>query len=225
MDNNEDDLKTLDAEALDERTPADEQPPPSEISREDLMKALAAAQDEADGYRKLLEETGKNTEDRAKLAERTAFLNHMRGLYEKDPISATDEMIRRAQIEVLDLVEGYVSQVLDKEQSINRLLGEFLNDPANAKLKPFKDELACLIGQKGMKAGEAASVTHRILAKHENGADRKRAAAQAIRNKATVESDGEPGEPADEDSGFAGVVKKSKNLHEMFAGLRKIKYL
>lgn len=225
MDDNQDDFKTPDERSLDEHPPNDEQEPTDEPSKEDLINAYKAAKEEADHYRKLLEATGRQVDNHSKLSDRAAFLEGVRGMFQRDPVAAMDEMIKRSQNEVLDVVESYVTGVLEKEQTIERFLADFLNDPANMKLKPFKEELAFLIGKKGMNPGEAASVAHSILGKQENGISRKRAAAQAIRNKATVESDGEPGEPADEDADFAKVVKKAKNLQEMFAGLRKIKYL
>ncbi len=44
-----------------------------------------------------------------------------------------------------------------------------------------------------------------------------------MRNRAAVESEGEIGEPQDADRKLNQVIKKAKNLDEMFAGLRKLK--
>ena len=62
-----------------------------------------------------------------------------------------------------------------------------------------------------------------IEAKQQGDKKLRSAAAREIRNRAAVESGGDTGEPVDNVKEFDRLIKKAKNLDDMFKVLRKVK--
>jgi hypothetical protein len=203
---------------------------PEIMSKEDLIQAyrevqqlLAEMTEELDRSRRSLEQVGNTSRMHAMQAEDEAFSRRMRDYYAKDPFSATEIMIRKGQEELLAVMRTQMEEVVRDQENFKQGLGNFLNDPANARLRPFADELELLIRKKGMHPREAADLILKMQNKHNASAKRRSAAAADIRNRSVVESDGEIGEPTDDDKELDKIIKQSRTLDEMFAGLRKLR--
>jgi hypothetical protein len=178
---------------------------------------------EADRYPRDTDGMGNHGRLLAQHANDEAFMRQIRDYYDKDPFSATDAMIHKAQEDIMSLMEMRLAQTFHQERHFGRALDDFLSDPANARLRPYSQELEFLIREKGLNSGEAAALLHSLEDKRESAARKRSAAAKEVRNRAAVETDGEIGEPLDVDRKLNQVIKKSKNLDEMFSGLRKLK--
>ncbi|AFM25982.1 hypothetical protein [Desulfomonile tiedjei] len=198
--------------------------------REEILRAyknavLIAQQksQEAERYRSLLEHANQEGNVLSQQADDDAFIQEMRSAYQSDPVRATALMIRRAQEESLRSIDEMIDEALQEERNFGKLLEEFLSRPSNSGLKPYADELEFLIRDKGLHANEAAELLRKVEEKNDLVLKRRSAAAQDIRNRSAVESDGETNESRDEEKDFERTMKKAKNLDEMFAGLRKRK--
>jgi hypothetical protein len=178
---------------------------------------------EADAYRKQLEGTGNQGRLLAQHANDEAFMRQVRDYYDKDPFSATEAMIHKSQEDLMNLMEMRIAQAVNQERIMGRVLDDFLGDPANARLRPYARELEFLIRDKGLNSDEAVGLLHSMETKRETAARKRSAAANEVRNRSAVESEGEVGAPQDMDRKLNQVIQKSKNLDEMFAGLRKLK--
>jgi hypothetical protein len=199
--------------------------------REEILKAyknavLIAQQksQEAERYRSLLEHASQERQVRSsQQSDDEAFIQEMRSAYQSDPVRATALMIRRAQEESLRSIDEMIDEALQEDRNFKKLLEEFLSRPSNSRLKPYADELEFLIREKGLHASEAAELLRKVEEKNDLALKRRSAAARDIRNRSSVESDGETNESRDDEKDFERTMKKAKNLDEMFAGLRKAK--
>jgi hypothetical protein len=198
--------------------------------REEILRAyknavLIAQQksQEAERYRALLEHTNQERNVLSQRADDEAFIQEMRSAYQSDPVRATALMIRRAQEESLRSIDEMIDEALQEDRNFKKLLEEFLSRPSNSGLKPYADELEFLIRDKGLHASEAAELLRKVEEKNDLALKRRSAAARDIRNRSSVESDGETNESRDDEKDFERTMKKAKNLDEMFAGLRKAK--
>ncbi len=178
---------------------------------------------EAERYRRDMEGMGNNGRLLAQHANDQAFSQQIRDYYDKDPFSATEAMIQKAQEDLVTLMEMRMAQIFHQERHFGRALDDFLSDPANARLRPYAQELEFLIREKGLNSDEAAALLHSLDDKREAVVRKRSAAAKEVRNRAAMENEGEVGEPQDVDRKLNQVIKKSKSLDEMFAGLRKLK--
>jgi hypothetical protein len=189
-------------------------------------KAMALLQEktnEVEKYRREIEGMGNHGRLMAQQANDEAFTRQIRDFYDKDPFAATDAMIQKAQQDLIAFMEMRMAQVFQQELHFGRALDDFLNDPANARLRPYAQELEFLIREKGLSSQEVAALLHSLEDKRESVAKKRSAAAKEVRNRAAVESEGEVGEPLDSERQLNQVIKKSKTLDEMFAGLRRLK--
>jgi hypothetical protein len=155
--------------------------------------------------------------------QENAFLNHIRGVYDQDPVSATEMMIRKFQEDALNDFDSRMHQRLQQEQDHRRFMNDFLNHPSNAGLKPHENELESLIRDHGVPPHSAAEIIRNVESRKDRSSTRRSDAARAVRNRSMVESPGEVGEPVNKDQEFDRVLQKAKTLDEMFAGLRKLK--
>ena len=197
-------------------------------SLEELQQAYEAVENqlvekaqEADAYRKILEEMGADTGSLRFKADEDEFLKAVRQSYEKDPVDAFQMMVTRAQKELWDAVEDRINHVFRQEGQFNKLMGNFFNDPANSALKPYEQEMAFLIKDKGLLPREASELIRKIHEKRDLAGRLRSAAAGEVRNRSMVETGGDAGEPMDRDKEFFRIIKKAKTLDDMFAGLRK----
>jgi len=235
---NVDDRDALDTAADDGRYQADDEPAAEESSNptgefdsvEQLLQAYQQAKallqektEESQRYRQMLEDVGNQSRVMALHADDEAVARQMRGYYDKDPFGATEAMIRRAQQEVAHFMDMKIAQSIQDERNFKRVLDEFLSDPANARLRPYEEELEFLIREKGLFPREAAGLLGSLEDKRELTARKRHAAAKEVRNRAAVESDGEIGEPLDPDRELNRVIESSKTLEDMFKGLRKLR--
>lgn len=187
-----------------------------------LAKARRAA--ENNEYRRTLERLGRDTQMLLQQAEEEEFVREMRDVYRKDPVEATNRMIRRVQEGTWSALEARIGEAMQQEQEFGRLMDEFFDNPQNSGLRTYRNELEFLIREKGLFPHEAADLIRTIRGKQDQSTKQRSAAASDIRKRSTVETAGEAGEPLDRDREFARAMKKAKTLEQMFAELRKIKY-
>jgi hypothetical protein len=200
-------------------------------SPEELMQAYKTAESrmlekarEAEEYRNMLDQMGRDAGLVVRQAQEEAFIKEMRESFQKDPVAATAMMIKKFQEGSREDVEARVADAVRDQGDFRRLFDEFLNDPANSRLRPYEQELEYLIRGKGFFPDEAANLLRSVENKRELTTKRRSAAAKEVRNRAAVESGGEINEPVDKDKEFYRLMKKAKTLDEMFAALRKTKF-
>jgi hypothetical protein len=188
-----------------------------------IKTLLEQRSQEAAQYRQELDGVGNQNRMMAMQADDEAFLRQMRGYYDKDPVSAVDTMIHRAQQQLMTLVDMRMDQALREERNFGRVMEDFLSNPQNARLRPYEEEIAYLVRDKGLNPQEVTALLRGLEEKRDAAARKRTVAAKEVRNRSTVESDGEVGEPLDTEKELNRVIQKSKTLEEMFAGLRKLK--
>jgi hypothetical protein len=200
-------------------------------SPEELMQAYKTAESrmaemtrEAEEYRRMLDEMGRDAGLVIRHAQEEAFIQEIRESFQKDPVAATAMMIKKFQEGSREDVEAKIAEAVRDQGDFRRLFEEFLNDPANSRLRPYEQELEFLIRGKGFFPDEAAELLRRVENKRELTTKRRSAAAKEVRNRAAVESGGEINEPVDKDKEFYRLMKKAKTLDEVFAALRKTKF-
>jgi hypothetical protein len=240
---NEYDEPVDDGEELDESStlgdPDDDQtqePPDSAksggrfSSPEELIRAYKTAESrisektrEAEEYRRVLNQMGHDAGLLLRRADEEAFIRDMRESFQTDPVAATAMMIKRFQEGSRQEVEARIESAVQDQGEFRRLFEEFLDDPANSRLRPYEKELEFLIRSKGFYPDEAADLLKSIENKREVAARRRSVAAKEVRNRAAVETGGEVSQPVDSDREFTRRMKKAKTLEEMFAALRKTK--
>ncbi|MBI5569323.1 MAG: hypothetical protein HY914_05195 [Desulfomonile tiedjei] len=157
-------------------------------------------------------------------AEEHSFVSGIRSDFAQDPVAATAMMIKKFQEDALNEFDTRIEQRLQDERNFGRFIRDFLRTPDNAGLGAYEHELEFLIRDAGMPPDDAAALIRSIQKKQETTADRRSAAAKAVRNRSMVESTGEVGEPVDKDKEFDRVLDRAKTLEDMFAGLRKFKF-
>lgn len=178
---------------------------------------------EAELYRRILEQTNLEKRQLTQRANDESFIREIQAAFQTDPVAATSAMIQRAQQDILQSVDDRIMQALEEDRDFKRLLDDFLSDPAHSRLKPYEEELQFLIRDKGLHASEAAQLLKKIEEKGSRSSNRRSVAAKEIRNRSMVESDGEIGEPLDDEKEFERTIRKAKNLNEMFASLGRMK--
>jgi hypothetical protein len=200
-------------------------------SPDELMQAYKTAESrmlgkarEAEEYRRMLDHMGHEAGLVLRQAQEEAFIQEMRESFQKDPVAATAMMIKKFQEGSQEDVEARIAEAVQDRADFRRLFEEFLNDPANSRLRPYEQELEYLIRGKGFFPDEAAELLRSVESKLELKTKRRSAAAKEVRNRAAVESGGEINEPVDNDKEFYRLMKKAKTLDEMFAALRKTKF-
>lgn len=205
-------------------------PPTSQAldAQENLKQAYEAAahqlaekSQEADQYRNILEELGADAKNLRRMADEEEFLKAVRKSYETDPVDAFRMMVTRGQKELWDAVEERIDQAFREESEFKKRFEDFLNEPSNALLKPYEQEMEFLIRNKGLTPNESADLIRKIAEKRELAGRLRSAAAREIRNRSAVETGGEVGEPMDRDKEFLKIIKKAKTLDDMFSSLRK----
>jgi hypothetical protein len=169
-----------------------------------------------------LEAMEAQTNSIAQVAQEDAFMRELQESYEKDPLATTAMLFEKARQEAMYDLEARMHKVLENNRMVDKLLKDFINEPENAALKPYRKEIEDLVVEKGFSFEEAADIINRIQAKLDQTSRKRSAAAKEIRKRSTVESGGEPGNTSSKDKDFDRVLKKSKTLDEMFAGLRKL---
>jgi hypothetical protein len=158
--------------------------------------------------------------DQPKIEE---MLRAFEQMYEKNPMHATAWLIGQAKLDAVHEMEDKIAGVLRQHRTFGRLMGKFFSDPTYAHLAPYQDEMEFLIEDVGLNPSAAAKFIQAITARRDEAAARRSAAAKAVRNRSAVESDGAAGEPVDKEKDLDNVLKKSKTLDEMFAGLSKLR--
>ncbi|MCA1961488.1 MAG: hypothetical protein LDL33_11910 [Desulfomonile sp.] len=156
-------------------------------------------------------------------AQEDALMLEFQEAFRSDPARAVLLLVSKAKSDTLQQVEAGVMRLMKEQKHFTRAMEQFFGDPANAHLKPFREELEFLIDEMNFPPGLAAAFVQTIARRHDEAAAKRSAAARAVRNRAAVENDGEVGEPADRDRDLNRVLKKSRTLEEMFAGLSKIR--
>lgn len=156
-------------------------------------------------------------------AEEDALVREFEESYRRDPVRSIMLLVSRAKNDVLQQMGAAVMQLMKDQKNFSRAMEQFLGDPANAQLRPFREELEFLIDEANLSPGLAAALVQSVAKRHDEASAKRSAASRAVRNRAAVESDGEVGEPTDRDRQLDKVLKKSRTLEEMFAGLGKLK--
>jgi hypothetical protein len=199
-------------------------------SQEDLLNAyksiearIATMEEEAANYRRMIEQTGLDVQMARRRTDDEAFLQSIRSQYETDPLSAINKMVERAQAEIWHAVEARIARAFREHRHFKMLLHEFLDDPKNEGLKKHGRFVEHLMMDRGVRPEEVGAFISDIEANSAQKSRLRAAAAKTIRNQAAVETGGEMGEPVDKDKALDKVIKNSKTLDDLFAGLRTIK--
>jgi hypothetical protein len=189
----------------------------------DQAKSLIDRQsEEIELLRGMLDDLLAQNHSLARNSDDESFMRDVRAMYQQDPMGATDAMLKRFQDNVFQEMERRMSADAGHNRRMDDALGALANDPAYSGLNPFREELEYLVRGRGLHPQEAADLINQVRRKNESAAKKVSSMAKEVRNRAMVESDGEVGEPPDMDREFNNVIKKSKNLNQMFAGFRKI---
>lgn len=217
------------ATEVDPESPAAE-PDGESPSRAELLNAyksiesrIAAMEAEAANYRRMLEQTGLDTQMLRRKADDDAFLQSLRSQYEADPLSAINKLVERSQGQLWQMVQTRIDRAFRENRQFKMLLQKFLDDPKNMDLKQHERYVEHLIRDRGVRPDEVAAMIRQIGADSSQKSRLRAAAAKEIRNQAAVETGSEMGEPVDKDKALDGVIKRAKTLDDLFAGLRKIK--
>ncbi len=205
-----------DAELEPETTSAHETPDLQRAYQE-AQERLAAQAHELNDLRNTVGDLGAVSRSAAEKAEADRFMAAVSDVYSQNPIIAMDLMVRRCREQILEEVESRLSASTALENSLT----EALSDPSFADLQVFKDEIHELVRSKGFHPKEAAALINALRRKHELSSVKLASAASDVRNKSATESDGDVITPRDPQKDFNRIVKKAKNLDEMFLGLRK----
>lgn len=201
------------------------------LSREELVteyrrlsSALSQKAAEVEALTRKLEQLGETAGGRqANLAEEEAFMRQFEESYRRDPVRSIMLLVSKAKNDSMQQMEAAMVRLVKDQKHFARAMEQFLGDPANAHLKPYREELEFLIDEANFPPGLAAAFVQSIAQRHDEATAKRAAAARAVRNRAAVESDGEVGEPAEQDRDFDKVLKKSRTLEDMFAGLGKLR--
>jgi len=231
----DDDALGLDADE-EEQSPEQNGPPAARsreesLSREDLISeyrrlsdALVHKAAEVENLTRRLEQLGASAAGRMNnMAEEDALMREFQEIFQRDPARAVMLLVGKAKNDTLQQVEAGVMRLMKEQKNLSRAMEQFFGDPANSQLKPFREELEFLIEEGNFPPGLAAAFVQSIAKRHDESAAKRSAAARAVRNRAAVESDGEVGEPPESDRAFEKVLKKSRTLEDMFAGLSKLR--
>ncbi len=127
-----------------------------------LKTLLQEKTTEAERYRRDLEGNGNQGRLMAQHANDEMYSRHIREYYDRDPFSATEAMIQKAQEDVMTLMEMRMAQSFHQDRHFSRVLDDCLSDPANARLRPYAQELEFLIREKGLDSDEAAGLLHSL---------------------------------------------------------------
>jgi len=200
---------------------------PSAQSLVDSLQALetriAAMEQQASAYRRMLDQMGESTQMLHQRADQDSFLRGMREVFQKDPVSAVAMMINRSQTELWQAVERRVGDALAQERDAKKGMSAFLDDPQSAPFRPFQAEAEFLMREKGMTPEQVLRFFRSMEAKRDGTSKLRSAAAQKVRNESAVETGGDSNEPLDADNEFDKVIKKAKTLDEMFEALSTLK--
>jgi len=207
--------------------PASTEPVEEAAPQEDLLQALEGRIGELEqqtaSYRQMLDKMGLHAQLLTRKADDDAFMQSFRRQYEKDPVEAINTIVRKAQAEVWEAVERHIDCAFRDHRQFKMLLQEFLEDPKNAGLRSHERTIEHLIRDKGVDPKDLGELMRQVEA-HSGAKSRLRAAAaKEIRNRSAVETGGEMGEPVDRDKEVDRLIKQSKTLDELFAGLRSLK--
>ena len=138
-------------------------------SPEELMEAYKTAESrmaektrEAEEYRRMLDQMGRDAGLVIHHAQEEAFIKEIRESFQKDPVAATAMMIKKFQEGSREDVEARIAEAVRDQGDFKRLFEEFLNDPANSRLRPYEQELEFLIRGKGFFPDEAAELLRSV---------------------------------------------------------------
>ena len=147
---------------------------------------------------------------------------HIRELFKRDPVAAFQAMIEKTASEIREQIESSVLKRIENQLEFSGIIGDFLDMPENRSLRPYNNELTGLVRDRGMKLNEAAEILHSIISKHDGVSSRRSAIAEDVRKRSHVETGSQHSNPLNKDAEFDRLMKKAKNLDEMFAGLSKL---
>ncbi len=189
----------------------------------DEAKSLISRQShEIELLRGMLDDLLAKNQTLAQNSDDESFMRDVRAMYHQDPLGATDAMLKRFQDNVFQEMERRLHDAVNHNRHIEDSMSSLADDPNYSGLKPFREELEHLVRARGLNPREAADLINQVRRKNENAAKKISSMAKEVRNRSMVESEGEVGEPLNMEREFNNVVKKSKNLNQMFAGFRKM---
>jgi hypothetical protein len=205
--------------------PAAEMPSPESLlnSYKLLEQKIAQLEQEAASYRRMFEEVGLSNRGLQRRADEENFMRLMRESFQKDPIETIARMLKRSEEELWQAMEHRIGQVVSEDRSFQQEFARFLDEPKHAFLKPYSQHVEHLIRERGMSPDQVVELFRGIEAKQQGDRQLRSAAAREIRNRSAVESGGDAGEPVDDVKEFDRLIKKAKNLDDMFKILRKVK--
>jgi hypothetical protein len=143
-------------------------------------------------------------------------------LFKQDPVAAVQAIMEKTASEIREQIESSVFKRIENQLEFSGIIGDFLDRPENRSLKPYDNDFTSLVRDRGMKLSEAAETLRRIIAKHDGILSRRSAIAEDVRKKSHVETGSQRSNPLNRDEEFDRLMKKAKNLDEMFAGLAKL---
>lgn len=206
---------------------APDSPPEAEDdtpTKAELLSALAEKTQEIARLREQLERVGKEAGQMLKQSQDQVFMREIQDVFGQDPLSATVMIVERAKRDVLQAVDERIQQIMANERNFERFLGQFLRAPGNEYLQPYEHELEYLILEKRLSPHEAAEIVRTIEARGALASQKRAAADREIRKRSVVESGDEVSSPISPEEEFDRVLKKSKTVDEMFAGLNKFRF-
>jgi len=230
------DLEAADTGVPDEAIAKEQAEPPvapidgESPSQEELLNAcrsleerIAPMEAEAANYRRMIEQTGLDAQMLRRKADDEVFMQSIRSLYEKDPLSAINKLVERFQMELWQMMEARIGRAFREHRQFKLLLQKFLDDPQNEGLKKHGRLVEHLMIDRGVRPEDVGNIIRDIEATSTEKSRLRAAAAKTVRNRAAVETGGEMGEPVDKDKDLDRVIKNAKTLDDLFAGLRRIK--
>ncbi|MFC1836639.1 hypothetical protein ACFL2Q_18260 [Thermodesulfobacteriota bacterium] len=199
-------------------------------TREELLDALQTVlglirgmeQGEAD-LESRVAKVDSAVQDLMQKEQHQSLMRELGEAYKENPFDTTVMLVEQAKQELAELVEMRIHEALVNERTFARLVDDLLDEPENADVRPYRDELDFLITEKGLPPDEALELIRSLERRRSGMVDKRTVAAREIRNRSVLESGGEVSDSGDDDKELDRVLKKSKSLDEMFAGLRKLK--
>ncbi len=199
-------------------------------SEEEILEAFQDAQELIDEkereiaeLRRLIENRDTDADALIARTDQEMFMEELEDAFRSNPAYATFMLVQRAKEEAVDEMDRRMHSALDDERYAAKFMRYFLSSPENAHMKPYEEELEYLIMERNMSPEEAVNLISALDDKRDLRSSRKDAAQKAVRNRSVLEGGTMEEEPTDKEKELDKVLKKTKTLDEMFAGLSKLK--
>lgn len=188
-----------------------------------LLKQSSDTQAELSETRTLFEKIFERDRDAKNRASEDEFIKQAREHYQSDPFQGAAMLVGKARDDLARLMDEKIYEAFGAREQFNRLMDDFLEEPAHTTLKGFRGELEFLIRDRGVEPKDAANFLKSVELKARKAAGRKTEALREVRTRATTESGGRSLETPDQDRELTRALTQAKNLDEMFTALKRAK--